>query len=278
MSLSPALREHLKRCPGEVGFAAAHLDKGLSLIYRNRVFVAASTIKLPVLAYYALQRDNLNWPEYRYLPADYIADSPYFDTLQPGQAVSWDTLAEWMMIRSDNTATNLLIQQLGLPALSRWLQTHGFIQTRLQRLMMDLEARAAGRENLTSPAEMLDLMSRLLQGQLLPPEATAWLLNILYRCEDREKIPFFFQPPILVANKPGELPGLRADVGYIQSTTDRVMMALFVDQLPSTETEIACDLWLAELAQLLWKLLTESPSADALAHSAPDALHWQGDP
>lgn len=257
MSLFPALRAHLQICPGEAAFAAAHLDTGLSLNWHNRVFVAASTIKLPVLALYAQQRDQLDWPDYLYQPEDYVEDSPYFDALAPGQPVSWDTLAEWMMIRSDNTATNLLIERLGLPVLADWLQAQGFVQTRLQRLMMDLDARAAGRENLTTPAEMLDFMSRLAQGQLLPAGPTHWMLALLQRCEDREKIPFYFEAPVTVANKPGELPGLRADVGYLQSPSERVVMALFVDQLPDAEAETAADFWLAELARLLWQALTD---------------------
>jgi len=256
MSLSPALKAHLAQCPGQVGFAARHLGSGLSLIFQNRRFLAASTIKLPVLAYYAELRSDAEWPDYVYQAADYVADSPFFDDLQPGQTVDWDTLAEWMMIRSDNTATNLLIERLGLEPMQAWLQAQGFEVTRLQRLMMDLEARAAGRENWTSPAEMLDFMTRLANGHLLTAEATSWMLEILRRSEDLEKIPHFFAPPVVVANKPGELPGTRSDVGYLASPEHEVVMALFTDQLPDAEAEVAADLWLAELARLLWLALT----------------------
>lgn len=259
--LSTASHSHIS-----AGWVAQHLSEGTCLEHQsNRRFLAASTIKLPLLMAYAQQRHQPPFQTpYRWQAADHVEDSPFFEKGSPGQRISWDTLAEWMMILSDNAATNLLIQALGLPALQRYI-AHLPVQlphTVLARLMMDADARAAGRENWTSPQDMARLMAALVQGQCLAPEATHWVLDILFRCEDPEKIPFLFCPPLEVANKPGELPGLRADVAYIHNghfarkipPTQAVVMAIFCDGVPP-EAETACDLWQAELAQILWGLL-----------------------
>lgn len=248
------------------GWMAQHLIHGTTFAHQShRRFLAASTIKLPLLMCYAQHRDQPQFQSpYHWQASDHVEDSPFFEKGQPGQTLSWDTLAEWMMILSDNAATNLLIQALGLPTLQTYLHSLPveLPHTVLARLMMDAEARAAGRENWTSPQDMATLMAALVQGQCLDATATRWVLDILFRCEDPEKIPFLFRPPLEVANKPGELPGLRADVAYIHNghfasgkpPSQAVVMAIFCDGV-APEAETACDLWQAELAQILWQLL-----------------------
>lgn len=260
MPIPRAWREHLEKLPGEAAWAAQNLRTGMALVYQNRRFLAASTIKLPVLALYAEQRISPVFSadftvDYVYDAADYCEDSPCFDDVAPGTAVSWDTLAEWMMVRSDNTATNLLIDKLGLHALQDWIRSQGWQVTELNRRMMDLAARARGVDNWTSPLEMMELMTRLAKRSLIAPAACDWMLEVLHKCEDREKIPFLLAPPIRVANKPGELPGTRSDVGYAHDGEHEIVMALFCDGLPDEAAEIASDLWLAELAKLLWEAL-----------------------
>lgn len=262
MNFRQQLKAHLERLPGEAGWAASHLETGMTVIYNHRKFLAASTIKLPILALYAMRRLQSEYAvafaeTYVYNPADYCEDSPCFDKLEAGTEVSWDTLAEWMMVLSDNTATNLLIDKLGLAEIQAWILAQGWRSLQLNRRMMDLEARQRGIDNWASPFEMMQFMEKLAQHTLLPEaEANQWMLDVLYRCQDLEKIPFLFKPPVRVANKPGELPGTRSDVGLVSDGQHQVVMALFCDGLPDTQAEQDADLWLAELAQLLWHELT----------------------
>lgn len=251
-------RDHLSRLRGEAGWAARNLRTGRTLIHNERRFLAASTIKLPILAHYAECRGEARFTSaYIYDPADYCEDSPCFDKIAAGAGVSWDDLAEWMMVLSDNTATNLLIDALGLPALQAWIGERGWQTMALNRRMMDLAARARGVDNWASPAEMMDFMERLVRRELTRPDACDWTLEVLHRCQDLEKIPFRFAAPVQVANKPGELPGTRSDVGYVHDESHEVVMALFTDHLPDEQAEIDSDLWLADLALMLWEALKE---------------------
>lgn len=257
--LSPPLQAHLKKLQGQAGFAAENLTQGRQIIWGNRPFLAASTIKVPVLAVYeqARQMGEIPAQDYCFQVQDYVEDSPFFDSLEPGATVSWDELARQMIIISDNTATNLLIRQLGLERIQAWITAQGLSETKIAREMMDLRARARGIDNWTSPLDMCQLMRKLVTGQLLPPGTTgcARMLEILHQQQDREKIPHFFSAPVVVANKPGELPGTRSDIGYLHAPGRAVVMALFTDQL---QDDAAADLWLAELAVLLWQELTDS--------------------
>jgi beta-lactamase class A len=257
--LSSALQAHLEQLAGQAGFVAEHLGSGRRLSFNNRPFFAASTIKLPVLAVWAeaQARGELPPEPYHYQSADFVEDSPYFETLPAGTAVSWAEIARQMMIVSDNLATNLFIRQLGLARIQAWITAEGLSQTRIEREMVDLAARARGIDNWTTPADMAQLMKQLVRGRLHSPDTAgqARMLAILHQQQDCEKIPFLFRPPIQVANKPGELPGNRSDVGYVHNDQHEIVMALFCDQL---ENEATADLWLAELAQLLWRELTIS--------------------
>ena len=258
----PLLQHHLESfaslsAHGQAGasWCALNLVTGQSLTHNNRRFLAASTIKIPVLMYYAQKRSQLQFQTpYLWQAKDHVEDSPFFEKGTTGQALSWDTLAEWMMILSDNAATNLILRALDLDTIQHWLQKKA-PDTVLCRLMMDAEARAAGRENWTTPQDMLNIMQALVQQTWLSPAESQWTLEILHRCEDPEKIPHLFRAPVAVANKPGELPGLRADVGYVHDTQHQVIMALFCDGIAEAD-EVACDQWQAELAQHLWKELT----------------------
>lgn len=256
--MHPLLQSHLKLLKGKAGWAALNLKTGQSIEYQNRVFLAASTIKLPILAVYAQDRFANSWshPAYSYRTGDYVEDSPYFESLSEGSKVSWDSLAEWMMIRSDNLATNLLIEKIGLERIQAWIIKQGLKETRIQRKMMDFEARAAGYENVTSPVDMMLFMQKLATGTLVQPEADRWMLDILYRSEDLEKIPYYFKWPIKVANKPGELPGTRSDVAYLHDNEHELVMGLFCDHLLDEYSEVAADEWLAKCAQILWQILT----------------------
>lgn len=260
---SPRLIAHLTKLSDlspqiQAGFCARHLGTGQTISHdAERRFLAASTIKLPVLALYAERRHEAQFAgQYIYDQTDDCEDSPCFEALPPGTSVSWDTVADWMMILSDNTATNLLIDRLGIPELQAWIAARGWSVMQLNRRMMDLEARARGIDNWTSADDMLELMEQLVRGTLTDSASCDWMLEVLHRCEDKEKIPFLFKPPVLVANKPGELPGNRSDVGYVHDQTHQVVMAMFCDQLPDEAAELAADLWLAELAVMLWDELT----------------------
>ena len=150
-----------------------------------------------------------------------------------------------------------MIQRLGLKRIQAWLNANGFKTTRIERYMMDLEARAQGIDNWTSPSEMCRLMKKLVKGEVTEPgsQGLQAILQTLHQQQDLEKIPHFFSAPILVANKPGELPGTRSDVGYLHNAQHEIVMALFTDQL---KNEATSDLWLATLAQILWRELTDS--------------------
>jgi len=112
-----------------------------------------------------------------------------------------------LMVRlSDNTATNVLIDRLGMDKIAKRMQALGLPGTKLRRHMMDTAAARRGDENVSTPDEL----ARLLQAIGKSSDAVA-LLKKSKESRLRRGLP----PEIETADKPGELDGVRVDAGIV---------------------------------------------------------------
>ncbi|MFN2364378.1 MAG: serine hydrolase [Halarsenatibacteraceae bacterium] len=117
-------------------------------------------------------------------------------------------LAELMIVISDNTATNILIDYLGFKAVNQYLEAKGFKVTRLKRKMMDFEARKAGSENISTAREIGRLMEFIYKQQgLRRAKAT------LCRQQFRDKLSYLLPDNSWdsIASKTGMLTGIEHD-------------------------------------------------------------------
>ena len=97
-----------------------------------------------------------------------------------GSAFSLHDLAVPMIVPSDNTATNMLIDVVGMERVNRTMASLGFAQTKLQRKMIRPEASARGEENVSTPREAVDFMVRLARCDLpLTPASCAEVRRLL---------------------------------------------------------------------------------------------------
>ena len=90
----------------------------------------------------------------------------------------------------------------------------GLTHTRLRRKMMDVKAAAEGRENISTPRGMMTLLEDLYAGKVLNKEMTADFFKVLSTHKD-SWIPRDLPDDLMVANKPGELEGVRNDSGVV---------------------------------------------------------------
>jgi beta-lactamase class A len=90
----------------------------------------------------------------------------------------------------------------------------GLVHTRLRRKMMDLKAASEGRENISTPAEMMTLLADLYQGKVLNKEMTTDFFTMLSTHKDGS-IPRDLPAEVKVANKPGSLEGVRNDSAVV---------------------------------------------------------------
>ena len=212
MKLEKSIQEVDHNLDGVMGVAIVDLTDGHRyLLHANDVFPQASSIKICVLAelYRQAQQGKLKLTElYTVNAGDLVQDSDIMGGLTPGVTqITLRDLATMMVAVSDNSATNVLIDRVGMDNVNTLLSSQGLTQTRLRRKMMDVKAAAEGRENVSTPSEMMKLLQSLYQGQILNKEMTDDFFKVLSTHKD-SWIPRNLPEGLKIADKPGALEGV----------------------------------------------------------------------
>jgi len=214
-----------KNLDGVMGVALLDLNTGKQfLLHGDEIFPQASSIKITVLAelYHqseqaasgAKGKQKLTDP-YVVQADDIVQDSDIMGGLTPGVTTLTNRdLATMMIAVSDNAATNVLIDRVGMGNVRALMESLGLPNTQLRRKMMDLKAASEGRENISTPREMMTLLEALYHGKVLGPKTTEDFFAMLETHKD-SWIPASLPENLKIANKPGALEGVRADSGVI---------------------------------------------------------------
>lgn len=198
---------------GVLGVAVEDLTSGDHCFLREEeVFAQASSIKITVLAnlYLQAQQGKLKLGDlYTVQSSDLVPDSDIMNGLTPSiTRLTLRDLATMMVAVSDNAATNVLIDRVGMQNVNAMLDSLGLPHTRLRRKMMDLEAAKQGRENISTPREMMTLLDAIYHGKLLNKESTEDFFKVLSTNKD-SWIPRDLPADLKIANKPGALEAVR---------------------------------------------------------------------
>jgi beta-lactamase class A len=223
--LRSEIAEQEKQLDGVLGVAILDLTSGQTfLVHPDEIFPQASSIKIAVLAelYHQAQQaahgaGGKATLKDRYVvrAADIVPDSFILGGLTPGvTSLTNRDLATIMVAVSDNSATNILIDRVGMENVLRLTESLGLLHTQLRRKMMDLEAAAQGRENISTPREMMNLLEQLYRGKVIEPPLLDDFFTVLAIHKD-SWIPRDLPPDLKIANKPGELEGVRNDSGIV---------------------------------------------------------------
>ena len=241
--------------PGSVGIFAKNLDSGAAYaLHADDRVRTASTIKLPILAatFAAVGEGKAKWTDLTTLhDSDKVSGSGVLGTeFAEGERLSLSDLAHLMIVLSDNTATNLVIDRITADYVNEQMDKLGLKQTRSMRKVRgdgaDLKAPGgyskAGREpddarfgiGSTTPREMVELLEKIERGQVVSEEASREMIKILKRQQDHNGIARRMGE-MPVANKAGALDHLRADVGIVYSKRGRIAMAIYCDGIPQVD-------------------------------------------
>lgn len=223
--LRGSIGEVEQRLDGVLGVAILDLSSGQQMLIRgDEVFPQASSIKIAVLAelYHQAQQAAQGaggkatlQDRYVVRAADIVPDSFILGGLTPGvTSLTNRDLATIMVAVSDNSATNVLIDRVGMDNVVHLTASLGLSHTQLRRKMMDLQAAAQGRENISTPREMMQLLEQLYRGKVIGPPLLDDFFNVLATGKN-SWLPRDLPPDLKIANKPGELEGVRNDSGIV---------------------------------------------------------------
>ena len=150
-----------------------------------------------------------------------------------GTAFPVEELLRLMIAESDNTATNMMIDRLGMAEINRYMEAHGYSASHLQRKMMDAEAVKEGRENYTSAKDLGEFFLRLCRSECVGEPYDEMMRTMLFAQTDRECFPRAL-PDARIAHKTGELDRLYSDGGIIYGKDGcTVVLVILADDMKS---------------------------------------------
>lgn len=225
MSFHTDLEPIIADFSGQLGFKAVRLDDGLILAHdANTVFPAASVMKvwLMIVALQQVQAGTLELHGRTLLPADErVGGSGVLMRLEGGAGLTLLDYLNLMIVVSDNTATNIILETIGgrdvvNAKLRSWGASH---TTVVGKLMLPFEKKndeqKAGKLAEITPQECVGILELLHAGKLLNGELTALALEIMGAQQYTEIIGRYLPDGLATATKSGQITGVRNDIGYV---------------------------------------------------------------
>jgi beta-lactamase class A len=203
-----------------VGVAILDLtDQRAFYLNADAIYPTASTIKIAVLAELYRQHERGSGAKlgdlYTVNAKDGVGTEGILQSMSAGVSrITNRDLALLMVSLSDNSATNVLIDRVGMDNVNSWLSQLGLERTRLRRHMLDVKAAQEGRENTSTPRELVTMLRAIHEGRVFGKATTEEFFRML-STQKSSYIPRHLPADLMIANKPGNLDAVRNDAGII---------------------------------------------------------------
>jgi beta-lactamase class A len=245
--------------PGGVSLYARNLDTGVSYALRADAPVpTASTIKLPIMIelFAEAEEGRLDWNQKLLLTdQDKVSGSGVLTELSAGDALPIRDLMHLMIVVSDNTATNLILDRIGGNAVNVRMAQLGLKQTAVMRKIMQAklfpdphaipqpegmtdEGKKPGNDRWgtgrSCPRDMVLLLERLYRGDLVNKAASQEMIAVLKRQHDHSGVGRDMNNTV-IASKSGALDHLRSDAAIVYSPHGPVAMAITVNNIAKVD-------------------------------------------
>ncbi|MCK9445211.1 MAG: class A beta-lactamase-related serine hydrolase [Tissierellaceae bacterium] len=210
------IMEEAKKFQGEISIVLKDLKSGKWIIKfeEDKVYPSASLIKVPIMieALCQVKEKKLGLYDRIEIKKEDRVDYSIVSDLTIGE-YSLQDLITLMIIVSDNTATNVLIDILGFNEINSRLEVLNCHHTKLQRKMLDFDMARKGKDNFTSAGDMASLMEGIYDNSILGTEYSRIAVDILLKQKYKDKLGRYISEDISIAHKTGELSKVSHDVG-----------------------------------------------------------------
>lgn len=237
--LEKRLREYILKQKGNVAVVVKDLKNGNEInINENLVFPSASTIKTCIMSelfnkvYDGIFKldDSVEITEEMITGGDGILKE-----LKYGHKFTLEELCILMIIVSDNMATNILINLLGMDNVNSAIKSLGLQNTKLQRKMMDSQAAREGRENLITAHDFANILELINKGENVNKAFSDMMLNILKRQQVRGRLDLYLPEEVVIAHKTGDLDNLEHDGGIIYLPNKEYIICVLTNKTESNK-------------------------------------------
>ncbi|MDQ3043531.1 MAG: class A beta-lactamase-related serine hydrolase [Chloroflexota bacterium] len=214
----------------DLAVAARFIDPPVRWDWRGDVQIpAASTIKLAILVAFmrAVDDGQLDFSERVALKSEAkVPGTGVLLGLSDGLSLTLSDLVYLMIAVSDNTASNLLLDRLGIPAIASTTAALGLSRTELKRRFLGRAPRGQEPENFTSANDLVTLLSAIAEDTAASAISCARMRELLALQQHRDRIARFPPNGVAFGGKSGTLPGLCHDSGLLHGPTGTLALAV----------------------------------------------------
>lgn len=212
----------LENICGHISFYYKNLVTGKIIKYNEEEpMLSTSLIKLPILVecFNQIKNGIINKDDiFITKESEKVPSCGALNYMKENLKVTLEDLYTLMIILSDNYATNILIDKLGIDNINKTIKEIGLRNTILNRKMFDSKKAELGLENYTSSQDMAYLLEKIYNKELIDEQYSEEMINIMKNQRLNGKIPFFLQslnPKVEIAHKTGEDNNTTHDVGIV---------------------------------------------------------------
>jgi len=230
---------------GKVSLFAKNLDTGETYALNPDERVrTASTIKIAVMieTFARVAEGKIKWTDEVVLTKEKkVSGSGILNELSDGLHLTLRDAVNLMMILSDNTATNLVIDVVTTDAVNARMESIGFKNIKIMRRVGSGGESVAGKDpenkkfglGMATPREMVLVMEKLERGEIVSPAVSKEMIDLMKREQGRSAIGRSLWS-VPMASKYGALDRLRSAVGILYTKKGKIAMAISCDEMPET--------------------------------------------
>jgi beta-lactamase class A len=242
----PSLEERLaplaKAHHGKVAIAVKHLRTGETyFLNADEPMPTASLIKLAVMIEVYQQAaegkvkltDRVTLRQEDMVPGSGVLTNHF----SPGLTFPLHDAVSLMIGVSDNTATNLVLDKIGIASTAHRMEAWGFPNTKINAKSFKGSTTSVFPDRTkrfglgsTTARDMIGLLEKLHEGTAVSPEASKELLKLLLKCDDNLKFPRFLPESVKIAHKTGSVSDARTDAGILTWPAGPVALCVLTDK------------------------------------------------
>ncbi len=249
LSLDARVRAEITPFKGKVFLFAKNLDTGVTYSFNGDERVrTASTIKVAVMieAFTRVAEGRAKWTDELVLTkAARYGGSGVLPELADGLRLTLRDCVNLMMVVSDNTATNMVLDYLTTDAVNSRMNSLGFKDTRIMRRIGGGGESREGKERdnkrfglgATTPHEMVRILEKIDAGEMVNKAAAKEMIDLMKREQARYAIGRTIWD-VPMASKYGALDRLRSCVAIVYSKRGKIAIAITVDDMPEVNWSV----------------------------------------
>jgi len=239
-SIAETVEPLLKGYQGDVAVAVYHFESDTHWSVRGDVVMpTASLIKLPVMieAYRQVAAGKVKLDQRIEVKKDDMVQGSGILTshFSPGTTITLRDAIRLMIVYSDNTATNLVVDAIGLPATTTAMKELGYPETQLNAKVFRRDVSIAPERSekyglgSTTAIDMVKMVTQLKRGELASPGSTEAMIDHLINCDDKSRFPLLLPTKVKVAHKTGSVTRVRTDAGLLMGPGCTIALCVLTD-------------------------------------------------